>query len=70
MNIEFKPVTNEARFNYRTNPKPFSEQPSVVQEAILVVAGKESKDLYEAKGCGCRQCDFRVSEVKEFYGAK
>lgn len=57
-----------ATFNYRTNPVPFAEQPLVVQEAILVVAGKESKDLYDAKGCGCRQCDFREQEVREWYG--
>ncbi len=67
MNIEFNPETNLAAFNRRTNPLPFAEQPKVVQEAILVVAGKEVKDLNEAKGCGCRQCEYREQAVKEWY---
>lgn len=66
--IEFDPKTNMAKFNYRTNHEPFAEQPRVVQEAILVVAAKESKDLYENKGCGCNQCEKRLSQIKEWYG--
>jgi hypothetical protein len=60
-----------ATFNYRTNPKPFAEQSTILQEAILVVAAKESKDIYaaesRARGCGCNNCHKDAERVKEWY---
>ncbi len=76
--MEFDKGANKPIFPYqreiRTNPHPFSEQPTVIQEAILVVAAKESKDVYiaekRAKGCGCRNCFKDAEMVKEWYQPK
>ena len=69
--IELNRETDTATFNYRTNPKPFAEQSTIVQETIIVIAAKESKDMYSAtkraEGCRCRNCYRNLSETKEWY---
>lgn len=71
MFFELDRVRAQQIIETKTNPVLFAQQSPVLQEAILVVAAKESKDLYNANqraiGCGCNNCHKDAIQIKEWY---